>query len=180
MSAATFSIASAGEVWPPCLLLRPTSNRRFIASHLPDVELRSGSIGDPESLRQAMAGVTHVIHCAGATKAGRLAEFYDTNQAGTRNVVSAVNAQAGQVQRVVHISSLAAAGPAVPEKPAREDDPPQPVSEYGKSKLAGEMEVTNPLPRRVCHSAATGGVWPARRGVPAAVPGGEAPPAAEA
>ena len=123
------------------LLLRPTSNRQFITSHLPDVELRPGSIGDPESLRQAMAGITHVIHCAGATRAVRLDRFYEANQAGTRNVVSAVNGHAGQVQRVVHISSIAAAGPAVQEKPAREEDAPQPVSEYGKSKLAGEMEV---------------------------------------
>ena len=28
-----------------------------------------------------------------------------------------------------------------PEKPARESDAPNPVSEYGKSKLAGELEV---------------------------------------
>jgi nucleoside-diphosphate-sugar epimerase len=108
---------------------------------LPNVEVRPGSIGDPESLRQAMVGVTHVIHCAGATKASRLAGFYDANQTGTRNVVSAVNGHAGRVQRVVHISSIAAAGPALREKPAREEDEPQPVSEYGKSKLAGEMEV---------------------------------------
>ena len=123
------------------LLLRPTSNHRFIASHLPDVELRPGSIGDPESLRHAMAGITHVIHCAGATRAGRVSGFYEVNQTGTRNVVSAVNGQQGQMQRLVHISSLAAAGPAVPEKPAHEEDAPHPVSEYGKSKLAGEMEV---------------------------------------
>jgi dihydroflavonol-4-reductase len=125
------------------LLLRPTSNKRFITSHLPDVELRLGSIGDPESLRKAMGGITHVIHCAGATKAVRLDGFNEANQTGTRNVVSAVNGQAGHVQRVVHISSIAAAGPALREKPAREEDPPQPVSAYGKSKLAGEMEVTN-------------------------------------
>jgi len=125
------------------LLLRPTSNQRFIASHLPEAELRPGSIGDPESLQQAMAGITHVIHCAGATKAGRVSGFYEVNQAGTRNVVSAVNGQGGQVQRVVHISSLAAAGPALPERPMREEDAPRPVSEYGKSKLAGELEVRN-------------------------------------
>jgi nucleoside-diphosphate-sugar epimerase len=123
------------------LLLRPTSNKQFLASHLPDVELRPGSIGDPDSLRQAMAGITHVIHCAGATRASRVSGFYEVNQGGTRNVVSAVNGQEGQVQRMVHISSLAAAGPALPEAPAREESPPHPVSEYGKSKLAGELEV---------------------------------------
>jgi len=125
------------------LLLRPSSNKRFIESHLPDVEVRPGSIGDPESLRQATVGITHVIHCAGATTAGRIAGFYEVNQAGTRNVVAAVNGQGGQVQRLVHISSLAAAGPAVREQPARENDAPRPVSEYGKSKLAGELEVRN-------------------------------------
>jgi nucleoside-diphosphate-sugar epimerase len=108
---------------------------------LPDVELRPGSIGDPESLTHAMADITHVIHCAGVTKAARTTGFYEVNQAGTRNVVSAVNTQVDRVQRFVHISSLAAAGPAQRESPAREDDVPQPVSEYGKSKLAGELEV---------------------------------------
>ena len=90
-----------------------------------------------------MAGITHVIHCAGATKANRIAGFYEVNQAGTRNVVNAVNSQQGRVQRLVHISSLAAAGPSQPDKPIREQEPPRPVSEYGKSKLAGEDEVRN-------------------------------------
>jgi len=125
------------------LLLRPTSNRRFIASHLPGVEVRPGSIGDPESLVQAIAGITHVVHCAGVTKAARAEGFYVDNQTGTRNVVSAINGQGDRVQQLVHISSLAAAGPAPRERPAREEDVPRPVSEYGKSKLAGELEVIN-------------------------------------
>ncbi len=123
------------------LLLRPTTNKRFITSHLPDTEVRSGSISDPASLRQALSGITDVVHCAGATKAGRAQVFYEVNQAGTRNVVSAVNEKASVVRRLVHLSSVAAAGPATWEKPAREEDSPQPVSEYGKSKLAGELEI---------------------------------------
>ena len=123
------------------LLLRQTSNRRFIETHLPHVEVRLGSISDPASLREALRDATHVIHCAGLTKALRHAEFFEVNRGGTRNVVEAVNQHRDQIQRLVHISSLAAAGPAAATNPAREDDPPNPVSEYGRSKLAGEREV---------------------------------------
>ena len=122
-------------------LLRPASNQRFIQAHLPRLEVRFGSLSDPQSLDAALRDVTHVIHCAGCTKALRNSEFYEVNQAGTRNVVEAVNRQQGRIQRLVHLSSLAAGGPASPDQPAREDDLPHPVSEYGRSKLAGEREV---------------------------------------
>jgi nucleoside-diphosphate-sugar epimerase len=129
------------------VLLRPAGNKRFIETHLSQLEVRTGSIGDPQSLEAAMRDVTHVIHCAGCVKALRVPEFYEVNQAGTQHVVEAVNRQQGRIQRLVHISSLAAGGPAPQDKPAREDDPPKPVSEYGRSKLAGEQEV-----RRACKS----------------------------
>ena len=122
-------------------LLRPASNQRFIQAHLPRLEVRVGSLSDPQSLDAALRDVTHVIHCAGCTKALRNSEFYKVNQAGTRNVVEAVNRQQGRIQRLVHLSSLAAGGPASPDQPAREDDLPHPVSEYGRSKLAGEREL---------------------------------------
>jgi nucleoside-diphosphate-sugar epimerase len=125
---------------PTAILLRSTGNRRFITPHLSWAEVRTGSISDPAGLRQAMAGITHVIHCAGCTRAGRVSEFYEVNHAGTRNVIEAANAQR-EIRRVVHISSLAASGPATPANPALERDAPHPVSEYGKSKLAGELEV---------------------------------------
>ena len=123
------------------VLLRPAGNKRFIEAHLPHLEVRSGSIGDPQSLGAAMQDITHVVHCAGCTRALRVSEFHEINHVGTRHVVEAVNQQKGRIQRLVHISSLAAGGPATPDRPARENDPPNPISEYGKSKLAGEQEV---------------------------------------
>jgi len=123
------------------VLLRPGGDRRFIEAHLPRLEVRTGFLGDPPSLTAAMQDITHVVHCAGCTKALRASDFYEVNHVGTRHVVEAVNQQKGRIQRLVHISSLAAGGPATPDKPARENDPPNPISEYGKSKLAGEQEV---------------------------------------
>ena len=46
----------------------------------------------------------------------------------------------GQRPRIIHVSSLAAAGPSDMPAGRTEEDPPAPVSPYGLSKLAGEGE----------------------------------------
>lgn len=123
------------------LLLRSGSDRRFIEAQLPEVELHEGGLHDPAALDRALAGATHVIHCAGATKALRRKDFFTVNQLGTRHIVDAVNRQGG-IQRLVHLSSLAAAGPSTRIAPLSERAPAAPVSSYGHSKLAGEEEIT--------------------------------------
>jgi len=125
------------------ILLRNPSRRALLGKHLPEAEIRTGSITVPGSLVPALDGITHVIHCAGCTKASRPAEYREINQTGTANVVNAVNARSSAVQQLVHISSLAVSGPALPDQPSREDTIPNPVSEYGRSKLGGELEVLN-------------------------------------
>jgi nucleoside-diphosphate-sugar epimerase len=107
-----------------------------------EVEVRYGQLDDRASLRAALEGVTHVIHGAGATKGLRRADLLRVNQTGTRNLIQAVNETAGQVQCVLYVSSLAAGRPGTRASPAREDDPPAPLSAYGQGKRAGELEVT--------------------------------------
>jgi nucleoside-diphosphate-sugar epimerase len=121
------------------LLLRPTSNKTHIEAHLAGVEVAMGSLTDPASLPPALADITHVIHCAGCTKARRAQEYYEANQQGTRHLLEAAGHSSPGVRRIIYLSSLAAAGPATIDTPARESDPPHPVSEYGRSKLAGEQ-----------------------------------------
>jgi nucleoside-diphosphate-sugar epimerase len=126
---------------PVAVLLRPASSRTFIAEPLARVDVRLGGLDDPASLDAALAGVTHVIHCAGATKALDAAGFFAVNQQGTRNLVAAVNRLPSPLQRFVLISSLAAAGPATADRPKSELDVLLPVSDYGRSKAAAELEV---------------------------------------
>ncbi len=134
--------ALAAQSIPVVLLLRKNSNTRFIEPRLGQVEVRTGSVNDAASLQAAVHGVSHVVHGAGLTKAIRVPEFFEVNQAGTRRLVEAVNEQRSAIERFVYVSSLAAAGPSSPGRPARESEAPHPVSEYGRSKLAGEREVT--------------------------------------
>lgn len=122
-------------------LLRSTSSTAFLQDKLSHIEVRQGSITDPASLRNAARGITHVVNCAGLTKAVTSAGFYEVNHLGTRNLVEALNAQDPRPERLLHISSLAAVGPATPANPVTESSPPQPISTYGRSKLAGETEV---------------------------------------
>jgi nucleoside-diphosphate-sugar epimerase len=123
------------------LWLRPRSDTRFIAAHLPRVQVRCGGLDSVPALRTALADVTHVIHCAGATKGLRRGDLFQANQVGTRNLIQAVNEAGERVQHVVYLSSLAAGRPGTRTSPAREADPPAPLSAYGESKRAGEQEV---------------------------------------
>ncbi|HEY3107316.1 MAG TPA: NAD-dependent epimerase/dehydratase family protein [Chloroflexota bacterium] len=105
-----------------------------------DAELATVSLDDPAGLRAAVGGAEVVYHVAGLIKAVHGRDYVQSNVVGTRNLARACATADARPRRLVLVSSQAAAGPARPERPAREDDPPHPVSAYGQSKLAAERE----------------------------------------
>jgi dihydroflavonol-4-reductase len=109
----------------------------------PGVERAEGDLASGTGLKAALDGVDTVLHLAGATKVLRPEEYYPGNAGATGQLVRAM---AGRGLRLVHVSSLAAAGPAQNGRPVTEDDEPHPVSHYGRSKLEAERIVRQLAP----------------------------------
>ncbi len=104
------------------------------------VRLVTGDCSDPGSLVPAVKNASVVYHVAGLTKAFRTGDFYAVNQSGTRSLLEVCGRHNPGIGKFVLVSSLAAMGPAREGHPLTDRDAPNPVSDYGRSKLLAEEE----------------------------------------
>ncbi len=102
-------------------------------------DIVQGDITNDESITAAVQGVDAVVHCAGVTKTARPEEFFQVNDAATRSL--AAKCERAEVQRFVHCSTQAVCGPSGSEHRTTESEQELPITNYGKSKLAGEIAV---------------------------------------
>jgi nucleoside-diphosphate-sugar epimerase len=119
-------------------MVRATSNTRLI-DDLP-VERVIGDVTDAGSLPPSIEGVDVIFHVAGLINAVDEPAFMRVNAAGTASLVDAVLASSSPPV-FVNVSSVAAAGPSTPELPRANDGSAEPLSAYGRSKRAGELEL---------------------------------------
>ena len=124
------------EGWQVHCMVRKTSSLKWL-QHL-SVNFVQGDLFSTETLAEALSQATHVFHLAGVTKAFNSATYFRANGVGTRSLLQACSRHGNHLERVVYVSSVAAAGPSLDGHPLREEEEPRPVSVYGRSKLAGE------------------------------------------
>jgi len=99
----------------------------------------TGSLDDPTTYRHALSGCDAVFHLGGLVGASRRDDLFRTNGTATAELAAACAAQPSP-PRLVFVSSLAAAGPPPIDRAFRdESNSPAPVSDYGRSKRAGEV-----------------------------------------
>jgi dihydroflavonol-4-reductase len=117
--------------------------------------------GDLFSIPPLPAGIDTVYHLAGKTRSLKSADYYTVNREGTASLFRFLRAYPGKPM-VIHLSSLAAAGPSEDGRPVRENDVAHPVTHYGRSKLQAEQEALHfgaDFPLVIVRATAVFGPW---------------------
>jgi nucleoside-diphosphate-sugar epimerase len=130
-------IAEGHEVF---CLVRNTSNLARIEGV--EANLVYGEIAAQTAFLPAIVDeMDYIFHTAAAIKAKSREQFFKINVIGTINLLEACLKANRSLKRFVFISSQAAGRPSRDGTPAKESDPPQPVSDYGWSKMEAEKAV---------------------------------------
>jgi UDP-glucose 4-epimerase len=103
------------------------------------IDVRRGDIRDEKALRSAMEGIDYVLHQAALPSVQRSVEApLESNSVNVDGTLAVLEtARAGGVKRVVFAASSSAYGE-TPTLPKVETMPPDPLSPYAVTKLAGE------------------------------------------
>ncbi len=128
----------ASGKWRWVAFVRPTSATDFLRQQ--GVELRELDYGDPAGLSGKVEDVDVFLHLAGLTKACRPREFHDANTRVTGTLITGLRRYARRLRHFLFSSSISAGGPSrSAEHFKSEEEPCNPVSEYGRSKLQAEQ-----------------------------------------
>lgn len=126
-------------------IVRKTGDTR----HLTGATVYVGDITDKGSLIATFndivkTGITidYVIHAAGLTKENAGNKFFETNVAGTDNLLKAIKHSGLNPKKIIFLSSLAASGSVALGKTIGIENE-NPISGYGRSKLAAEPLIKN-------------------------------------
>ena len=125
-----------------------------------DVEIYNCGLFDKEGLRRAIKDAEYIFHVAGVVKSKKPEGYFRGNVDTTKYLLDIATEFRESIKKFVVVSSQTVAGPSLNEKPVVENDKPNPITTYGRSKLAEEelaKSYMDKLPITICSAPAVYG-----------------------
>ncbi len=125
-----------------------------------DVEIYNCGLFDKEGLRKAIKDAEYIFHVAGVVKSKNAEGYFRGNVDTTKYLLDIATEFSENIKKFVVVSSQTVAGPSLNEKPVVENDKPNPITTYGRSKLAEEELAKNYMdkfPITICRAPAVYG-----------------------
>jgi nucleoside-diphosphate-sugar epimerase len=125
-----------------------------------DVQIFDSGLMDKDGLRKAFQGADYIYHVAGVVKSKKPEGYFHGNVETTRALLETAIEFKDTIKKFLVVSSQTAAGPSYNGKVIKEDDPYNPITTYGRSKLAEEelaKSFMDRLPITICRAPAVFG-----------------------
>lgn len=136
-------------------IVRKSSNLRWLKGK--DVEIYDTGLFNKEGLKEVLQDADYLFHVAGVVRSKDKKGFYTGNVDTTKTLLEVISNVNKEIKRVIIVSSLTACGPAVNGVPCSEEMVPNPITTYGKSKLAEEKvakSYMDKIPITICRAPA--------------------------
>lgn len=139
-------------------ITRKSSNLRWLKDK--DVEIFNCGLMDKDGLRKAFQNAEYIYHVAGIVKSKTPEGYFEGNVETTRCLLETALEFKDSIKRFLIVSSQTAGGPSLDGKPVDENSEFNPITTYGRSKLAQEelgRSFMDKLPITICRAPAVYG-----------------------
>jgi len=139
-------------------LVRKSSNLKWLDKK--NVEIFDSGLFDKDGLRKALKDVNYIYHVAGVVKSKTKEGYFKGNVETTRNLLDIALENASTIKRFLVVSSQTVSGPSTEGNPVNEETECNPITTYGRSKLAEEklvLSYKDKLPITICRAPAVYG-----------------------
>jgi dihydroflavonol-4-reductase len=139
-------------------ITRKSSDLKWLKNK--EVQIFDSGLMDKEGLRKAFHGADYIYHVAGVVKSKKPEGYFQGNVETTRALLETAVEFKDTIKKFLVVSSQTAAGPSQNGKVITEDDPCNPITTYGRSKLAEEelaKSFMKLLPITICRAPAVFG-----------------------
>ncbi len=117
-------------------ITRKTSSLKWLKDK--PIENYDCGLFDREGLKEVLKDADYLFHVAGVVKAKNKEGYFNGNVKTTENLLEVVREVNPGIKKIIIVSSLTACGPSKIGKPNTEETSPNPITNYGISKLEQE------------------------------------------